>query len=97
MLSETELSEHAEQRQSSGRVRIVLGQKLQKALDKSYAARYLRLCRQLYITYPYIRKSLISKFGPLGKGESSISELPVLPKKVEMQRFIEEQVRCAGS
>ena len=40
-----------------------LGKELQKSLDKSYTARYLRLCRQLYTTYPHIRKSLISKFG----------------------------------
>jgi len=56
-----------------------LGKELQKSLDKSYTARYLRLCRQLYTTYPHIRKSLISKFGPLGKGKSPISKLPVLP------------------
>ena len=97
MLSETGISGHAEQRQSAGRVRTVLGKKLQKTLDKSHVVRYLRLCRQLNITYPYIRKSLISKFGPLGKGKSPTSELPVLSKKEEMQRYIEEQVRCEGS
>ena len=56
-----------------------LGKELQESLDKSYTARYLRLCRQMYTTYPQIRKSLISKFGPLEKGESPISELPALP------------------
>lgn len=56
-----------------------LGQELQKSLDKSYTARYLRLCRQMYVTYPYIRKSLISNFRPLGKGKSPISELHLLP------------------
>ena len=56
-----------------------LGKELQKSLDKSYTARYLRLCRQLYTTYPHIRKSLISKFGLLEKGKSLISKLPVLP------------------
>jgi len=56
-----------------------LGQELQKTLDNAYTARYLRLCRQLYTTYPHIRKSLISKFGPLGKGKSPISELPGIP------------------
>ncbi len=56
-----------------------LGQELQKTLDNAYTARYRRLCRQLYTTYPHIRKSLISKFGPLGKGKSPISELPGIP------------------
>ncbi len=55
-----------------------LGKELQQSLDNSYTARYLRLCRQLYTTYPHIRKSLISKFGTLGKGKSLISELPAL-------------------
>jgi len=39
----------------------------------------LRLCRQFYATYPHIRKSLISKFEPQGKGKSPISKLPALP------------------
>ena len=56
-----------------------MGQELQKTLDNAYTARYLRLCRQLYTTYPHIRKSLISKFGPLGKGKSLISEFPGIP------------------
>ena len=56
-----------------------LGKELQKSLEKCYTARYLRLCRQLYITYPHIRKSLISKFGQQGKGKSPISKLPALP------------------
>ena len=55
-----------------------LGKELQKSLDRCYTARYLRLCRQLYATYPQIRKSLISKFGHLPKGKSMISELPTL-------------------
>lgn len=41
-----------------------LGKELQSSLDKCYTARYLRLCRQFYATYPHIRKSLISKFEP---------------------------------
>jgi hypothetical protein len=61
-----------------GQVLEYLGKELQQSLDNSYSARYLRLCRQLYTTYPHIRKSLISKFGPLGKGKSPISELPAL-------------------
>jgi len=56
-----------------------LAGELQKSLDKCYSDRYLRLCRQLYATYPQIRKSLISKFGPPPKGKSPISELPSLP------------------
>ncbi len=56
-----------------------LGRELQKSLDRCYTARYLRLCRQLYTTYPQIRKSLISEFGRPGKGKSAISELPMLP------------------
>ena len=31
---------------------------LQKGLDECYSARYLRLCRQFYRTYPQIRLSL---------------------------------------
>ncbi|MCK5381143.1 MAG: DUF1016 family protein [Candidatus Latescibacteria bacterium] len=56
-----------------------LGGELQESLDKCYTDRYLRLCRQLYATYPQIRKSLISKFGQLGKRKSTISKLPALP------------------
>jgi len=56
-----------------------LAKELQKSLDRCYTARYLRLCRQLYSTYPQIRKSLISEFGRPGKGKSAISELPALP------------------
>jgi len=56
-----------------------LGRELQKSLDRCYTARYLRLCRQLYATYPQIRKSLISKFGRPEKGKPAISELPALP------------------
>ena len=56
-----------------------LGKELQKSLDKCYTTRYLRLCRQLYTTYPHIRKSLISKFRPQGKRKSPISKLPALP------------------
>lgn len=56
-----------------------LGRELQNSLDRCYTARYLRLCRQLYTTYPQIRKSLISKFGRPGKGKSAISELPMPP------------------
>ena len=57
-----------------------LGRELQKSLDRCYTARYLRLCRQVYTSYPQIRKSLISEFGLQGKGKSAISELPMLPE-----------------
>lgn len=49
-----------------------LGKELQKSLDRCYTARYLRLCRQFYITYPQIRKSVIS-------------ELPMFSETVESQ------------
>jgi predicted nuclease of restriction endonuclease-like (RecB) superfamily len=57
----------------------LLAKELQVSLDRCYSARYLRLCRQLYTTYPQIRKSLISRFGLPGKRKSAISELPALP------------------
>lgn len=57
-----------------------LSRELQELLDKCYTDRYLRLCRQLYETYPQIRKSLISIFRQPGKGKSAISELPSLPE-----------------
>lgn len=53
-----------------------LASTLQVALDKCYTGRYLGLCRQFYITYPQIRKSLISKFELAGIWKSSISQLP---------------------
>jgi len=56
-----------------------LARELQSSLDKCYTDRYLRLCRQIYETYPQIRKSLISKFGGPQNGKSSISEWPALP------------------
>ena len=62
-----------------------LGRELQKSLDRCYTARYLRLCRQLYTTYPQIRKSLISEFGRPGKGKSVISELQMLPAANDSQ------------
>jgi len=55
-----------------------LAQTLQAALDKCYTGRYLGLCRQFYEVYPQIRKSLISKFGVLGKWKSAISEFPAV-------------------
>lgn len=62
-----------------------LGRELQKSLDRCYTARYLRLCRQFYTTYPQIRKSLISEFGQPIKGKSVISELPMLSAAAESQ------------
>lgn len=37
-----------------------LAEKLQEGLDRCYTGRYLGLCRQLFATYPEIRKSVIS-------------------------------------
>ncbi|MFZ2658572.1 MAG: PDDEXK nuclease domain-containing protein [Victivallales bacterium] len=45
-----------------------LADRLHEGLDRCYTGRYLGLCRQLFDTYPEIRKSLISE-----------SALPVLP------------------
>ncbi len=47
-----------------------LAQKLQEGLDRCYTGRYLGLCRQLFDTYPEIRKSVIS--------ESRLRTLPAL-------------------
>lgn len=41
-----------------------LADRLQEGLDRCYTGRYLGLCRQLFDTYPEIRKSVISESGP---------------------------------
>lgn len=69
----------ADRAQYGSQVLDHLSRELQESLDKCYTDRYLRLCRQLYETYPQIRKSLISIFQQPGKGKSAISELPSLP------------------
>jgi predicted nuclease of restriction endonuclease-like (RecB) superfamily len=56
-----------------------ISKELYRSRHKCYSERYLRLCRQLYSTYPQMRKSLISRSGLLGKRKSLISELPALP------------------
>jgi predicted nuclease of restriction endonuclease-like (RecB) superfamily len=56
----------------------LLSKTLQDSLDRCYSSRYLRLCRQLYVTYPQIRKSLISRFDQSGNRKSLISKLPDL-------------------
>ncbi len=61
----------------------LLSKELKTSLDQCYSARYLRLCRQLYTTYPRIRKSVIAKFSWPEKGKSAISELPALPETAE--------------
>jgi len=38
----------------------LLARELHDSLDRCYTYRYLRHCRQFYVTYPQIRKSLIS-------------------------------------
>ncbi|MBT9143061.1 MAG: hypothetical protein DDT29_01460 [Dehalococcoidia bacterium] len=80
-----------------------LADELQSSLDRCYTGRYIRLCRQLYEIYPQIRKSLISKFGRLEYALAGmdnhlfVSKYQLeLPKKEEMQRFIEEQIKEAG-
>jgi len=62
-----------------------LGKELQKSLDRCYTARYLRLCRQLFTTYPQIWQSVISELGRPGKRKSMISELPMLPTPNDSQ------------
>lgn len=69
----------ADRAQYGSQVLDHLSRELQESLDKCYTDRYLRLCRQLYETYPQIRKSLISIFQQPEKGKSAISELPSLP------------------
>ncbi len=68
-----------------------LAVELQQSLDRCYTGRYLRLCRQLYETYPQIRKSLISKFGLLENGKSAISGLPFVLETSD-SRIMGEQV-----
>lgn len=41
-----------------------LADELREGLDRCYTGRYLGLCRQLFDTYPEIRKSVISESGP---------------------------------
>jgi predicted nuclease of restriction endonuclease-like (RecB) superfamily len=74
-----EYEQHGADRAQYGvQVLAHLARELQSSLDNCYTDRYLRLCRQFYETYPEIRKSLISKFEPPGRGKSPISELPAL-------------------
>ena len=51
-----------------------LADALRKGLDRCYTGRYLGLCRQLFDSYPEIRKSVISEFGPLALPGISRSE-----------------------
>jgi predicted nuclease of restriction endonuclease-like (RecB) superfamily len=69
----------ADRAQYGSQVLEHLGKELQKSIDKCYTDRYLRLCRQLYLTYPQIRKSLISEFGRARTRKSAISKLPAPP------------------
>ena len=43
-------------------------------LDRCYTERYLRLCRQLYETYPQIGKPLISESDPLPRATTGLRE-----------------------
>jgi hypothetical protein len=54
----------ADRAQYGARLLECLAERLQTGLDRCYTGRYLGLCRQLFDSYPEIRKSLISKTGP---------------------------------
>ena len=57
-----------------------LAGELRQSLDRCYTGRYLRLCRQFYVTYPQIRKSLVSRSDSSPIRKSLISKLPSLPE-----------------
>jgi predicted nuclease of restriction endonuclease-like (RecB) superfamily len=57
-----------------------LAVELADRLDRCYTERYLRLCRQLYETYPQIGKPLISEITALPIRKSTISESDPLPR-----------------
>jgi len=57
-----------------------LAVELADRLDRCYTERYLRLCRQLYETYPQIGKPLISETAALPIRKSAISESDPLPR-----------------
>jgi hypothetical protein len=61
----------ADRAQYGARLLDRLADRLHEGLDRCYTGRYLGLCRQLFDTYPEIRKSLISE-----------SALPLLPLPV---------------
>jgi predicted nuclease of restriction endonuclease-like (RecB) superfamily len=61
----------ADRAQYGARLLDRLADRLHEGLDRCYTGRYLGLCRQLFDTYPEIRKSLISE-----------SALPLLPLSV---------------
>lgn len=73
-----EFEQHGEDRAEYGNSLLVkLAQALEPALHKCYTERYLRLCRQFYVVYPQIRKSLISESKPVPIRKSLISKLPL--------------------
>lgn len=55
-----------------------LATQLGERLDRCYTARYLRLCRQFYETYPHIWRSLTAKSSALPFRKSLISEMQSL-------------------
>ncbi len=67
-----EYEQNGEDRAQYGaRLLDCLAKRLHEGLDRCYTGRYLGLCRQLFDTYPEIRKSLISEYA-----------LPVFPLPV---------------
>jgi len=74
-----EYEQHGEDRAEYG-ARLVerLATQLGNTLDRCYTARYLRLCRQFYETYPQIGKSLTAKSSALPFRKSLISEIQSL-------------------
>ncbi len=74
-----EFEQHGEDRAEYGDALLAnLALALEPALHKCYTERYLRLCRQFYLVYPQIRKSLISESRLVPIRKSLISKLPLI-------------------
>ncbi len=63
-----------------------LAEGLQECLDRCYTGRYLGLCRQLFDTYPEIRKSVISE----SSGTPISVPCPTAPKRNNQKSVISE-------
>ena len=72
-----------------------LGKELKKSLNKCYSERYLRLCRQIYGTYPQIRKSVISILTPEIR-KSVISESLNYTEPPEIAKAINTKVNISS-